>query len=33
MFLVMLHPLPEMKDLKQRKTELTIHNAEKKELM
>ena len=30
-FLVMLHPLPEMKDLKQRKTEVTIHHAAKKE--
>ena len=31
MFLVMLHPLPEMKDLKQQKTEVTIHHAAKKE--
>jgi len=30
MFLVM-HTLPEMKDLKQRKTEVTIHHAAKKE--
>ena len=29
MFLVMLHTLPEMKDLKQRKTEVTIHHAAK----
>jgi hypothetical protein len=31
MFLVMLHPLSEMKDLKQQKTEVTIHHAAKKE--